>query len=137
MINGVAFLRAAVRDRSVVETGADDVGGDPECGVDSAAIFIAHVPRGTELDALQQPATNRLFHHCVHSRAHVHPDGVHAESGDFEPAWLVRQGAKPSESAFDPFSGIVVVLTLHPRARDAGVHHRSAGEPQYDVRRGE
>ena len=50
---------------------------------------------------------------------------------------LVRQGAKPAESAFDPFSRIVVVLTFHPRARDAGVHHRRAREPQYDVRRGE
>src|SRR3954447_12977159 len=71
------FLRAPVRNRSVVETGPDDVAGIPECGVDRAAIFIARVPRRTELDALQQPATTRLFHHRVHSRAYVHPDGVH------------------------------------------------------------
>ena len=137
MINGIAFyalLFATDQWLRLVPTTWEVI---PECGVDRAAIFIAHVPRRTELDALQQPATNRLFHHRVHSRAYVHPDGVHAKSGDFKPAWVVRQGAKPAESAFNPFSGIVVVLTFHPRARDAGVHHRRAGEPQYDVRRGE
>ena len=31
--------------------------------------------------------------------------GFMQSPGDFEPAWLVRQGAEPAEGAFDPFSG--------------------------------
>ena len=52
------LLRAAVHDRPVAAAGADDLGGVSQRGLDRASVPVAHVPRRSELDALQQPAAD-------------------------------------------------------------------------------
>ena len=73
-------------------SGADDVGRVPERALDRAPVFSLHFPvdqSWTRYNGLQQLS---LFHHGVHCRADFDRDRPDAESGDLEPARLVRDG---------------------------------------------
>src|SRR5665213_3579299 len=112
---------------------AHNMGSIPQCSIDGVAVSLAHFPCGSQLDALQQPAATGVLRHRFRCRAHVYPYGAYAESSDLEPVGRIRSGIESAKSAIDTFFGDVVVPAIHPGARDPGIHHRSAGQPEHDV----
>ena len=88
------------------------------------AVFIAAVPRRSQLDDIQQPATTYLFCHGVHRRPADGRDRLNAKPGDREPAGLVRENSQSAGGPNDPLRRAVLVSVVHLRPCDAGVHHR-------------
>ncbi len=135
LINGVAFLRAAVRDRSMAQAGAADLGGVSRRALDRDPICVAELSGRPQLDALQWPAAAQLLRHRVRRRAGLDRHRPDAEPGDLQRAGLVRPGLQPAGDAVGPLHLVRLVRGLHPGARRHGVRHGHQTEHQPHVRR--
>src|SRR6185312_5668351 len=117
--------------------GANELGGISERALDRASVFVAAVPRRSQLDELQQPAATCLLPHGVRRRPVGGRHRLDAEPGDRQSARLVRQDAQSPGGPYDSLWRVVLVPVFHPGPCDVGVHYRSATESELYVRRGE
>ncbi len=128
------LLRPALLDRPVASAGARHVGCVPQRGLDRDPVCATGLSGGSQLDALQRPAANHLFHHRVRRHTGFDRNRAHAEPGDPKQAGPARGRAEPAGSPIHPLH-LVLYSCCSSWRTGSGVRHQPAAEHEPYVRR--
>ncbi len=129
------LLRPAVRDRPWQRLVPTSWGVFPNAAVGADPVPVAELAGRERLGGLQRPAADRLLHHRLRRR----PAGADHRAGHVtravDPLQAGQQGLQHPDRPLAALPRARLVPGLHRDPRDAGVHHRAAGQPQPRLRR--